>query len=103
MLLSTEEELLEDQISRNRREEHQLCRDDPRTVFKDGKPVITVKIDGSWSKAGFTSNFGFVVVLSGRTGKVLDYQFLSKYCNKCNMAAKGEYDPEPCENCNVSI
>ena len=100
-LLTKEEELLKDQISRNRREEHKLCRADLRTVFKDGKPVLTVKIDGSRSK---TSNFSFVVVLSARsTGKVLDSKFLSKYCNKCNMKAKDDgTDPEPCEKCNVS-
>lgn len=67
-------------------------------------PKLTVKMDGSWSKAGFTSNFGFAVVLSTRTGKVLDYEFLSKYCGKCNMAkgAQTGDDPQPCENCRAN-
>ena len=71
-------------------------------------PKLTVKIDGSWSKVCFTSIFGFAVVLSTRTGKVLDYEFLSKYCGKCNVAnaAKGIQtgeDPQPCENCMVGL
>ena len=103
--LATEETILEEQIEKNRLEELQLARADPSTKFVGDMPILTVKIDGSWSKAGFTSNFGFVVVLSARTGKVLDYLFMSKYCNSCNMArAKAnEGDvPDPCENCNVS-
>ena len=69
-------------------------------------PLLVAKVDGSWSKAGFSSNFGFVVVLSAKTGKVLDYQFLSKYCNQCNVArAQGKItDDQTCgnENCSVS-
>lgn len=100
-LLSVEEELLEQQMHKNRREELDFVRRDPETRYVGGLPELTVKIDGSWSKPGFTSNFGFAVVLSARTGKVLDYQFLSKYCNKCNM--RNASDPVPCQDCNVSI
>ena len=73
-LSQTEEKLLEEQISKNRKEELDLVQKDYDTKYVDGKPLISIKIDGSWSKAGSTSNFGFVVVLSTRTGKVLDYQ-----------------------------
>ena len=41
----------------------------PRCCLGSGMPISTVKIDGSWSKVGFTSNFSFIVVLSARTGK----------------------------------
>ena len=79
-LLSKEEEILMEQIHRNRMEELSLAKNQKSTLYVGEKPRITVKIDGSWSKAGFTSNFGFVVVLSTKTGKVLDYIFKSKYC-----------------------
>ena len=66
-LLGTEENLLDEQIHRNRLEELSLIRSDPSTKYKDGKPLITVKSDGSWSKAGgFISKFGFACLLSNR-------------------------------------
>ena len=65
-------------------------------------PVIKVEIDGSWTKAGFNSKYGFVVVLSARTGKVLDAKFKSKLCFKCIKKRKVNNDYE-CENCNVCI
>lgn len=106
-----EEEILDVQVQKNRLEELALAKADKTVLVRtegDEKgvamPKLTVKMDGSWSKAGFTSNFGFAVVLSTRTGKVLDYEFLSKYCGKCNMAkgAQTGDDPQPCENCRVS-
>ena len=66
------------------------------------KNISIVQMDGSWSKAGFSSNFGFAVVLSARTGKVLDYHFLSKYCNRCaQKKSKGELEEGHCGDCRV--
>ena len=92
-LLSIEEEILMEQVHRNRVEELSLAKNQQSTLYVGEKPRITVKIDGSWSKAGFTSNFGFVVVLSSKTGKALDYIFKSKYCNSCNMQNDSETVP----------
>ena len=50
-----------------------------------GEPVdITVTFDGTWSKRGFTANYGVVAVISWDTGRVLDTVVLSKYCAQCS-------------------
>ena len=58
-------------------------------------PLLEVEVDGSWTKQGFTSDYGITVVVSCLTGDVLDYHVMSKYCNNC---IKGI----PHSNCNVN-
>lgn len=41
---------------------------------------IAVSYDGTWSKRGYTANFGIGFVISAETGEVLDYDFESKIC-----------------------
>jgi hypothetical protein len=41
---------------------------------------IAVSYDGTWSKRGYTANFGVDFVISVETGEVLDYDFESKLC-----------------------
>lgn len=97
--------MLSEQITRNRKEELKLARENRNTSYRNGMPLVDVKIDGSWSKTGFTSNFGFAVILSSRTGKVLDCHFLSKYCNRCaQLRSAGNLDAgEDCGDCRVSL
>ena len=54
-LLSIEEEILMEQVHRNRVEELSLAKNQQSTLYVGEKPRITVKIDGSWSKAGFNA------------------------------------------------
>ncbi|CAB4043696.1 Hypothetical predicted protein, partial [Paramuricea clavata] len=42
---------------------------------------VAVSFDGTWSKRGFTANYGVGIVISADTGEVLDYVVLSK-CQK---------------------
>ncbi|GFT86935.1 uncharacterized protein NPIL_283961, partial [Nephila pilipes] len=44
---------------------------------------ITAAFDGSWQKRGHTSLNGVVSATCLETGKVLDFECLSKYCFKC--------------------
>ena len=44
---------------------------------------VSVTCDGTWSKRGFTATYGVVVVISWESGKILDYEILSKRCNTC--------------------
>jgi hypothetical protein len=44
---------------------------------------IAAAFDGTWQKRGFTSLNGVVTVTSFDTGKVLDVEVLSKYCQGC--------------------
>ena len=45
---------------------------------------VAVSYDGTWSKRGFTANFGLGFVISVDSGQVLDFKFLSKVCPECN-------------------
>ena len=60
----------------------------------EGQSVVdvTVSTDGTWMKRGFTSLFGCVFVISVDTGKILDFQVLSRYCKSCEIWSKR--DPE---------
>ncbi|KAJ8051080.1 hypothetical protein HOLleu_04515 [Holothuria leucospilota] len=42
-----------------------------------------VSFDGTWSKRGFTANYGVGFVMSLDTGEVLDYSLKTKYCHQC--------------------
>lgn len=50
----------------------------------DGKVTdVAVTCDGTWQKRGHSSLHGVVTVLSSKSGKVLDYEALSRYCHSC--------------------
>ncbi|CAB3996136.1 Hypothetical predicted protein [Paramuricea clavata] len=49
---------------------------------------VAVSFDGTWSKRGFTANYGVGIVISADTGEVLDYVVLSKVCELCKAAEK---------------
>ncbi|CAB4012625.1 Hypothetical predicted protein [Paramuricea clavata] len=40
---------------------------------------IAVSYDGTWSKRGYTANFGVGFVIAVDTGEILDYDFESRY------------------------
>ena len=77
--------MLEQTITRNRKELWGVLRSRPDTVYKKDYPVIKVKLDGSWTKQGFNVEFGVAVILSSLTNKVVDFEFISSFCNKRNM------------------
>lgn len=68
--------------------------------FTEGSVLnVPVSFDGTWSKRGFTANFGIGFGLSSDTGEVLDYCVLSKVCNYCNQSKKlNKTDPEKYES-----
>ena len=49
---------------------------------------IAVSYDGTWSKRGYTANFGVGFVISVETGEVLDYGLESKLCMECATTKK---------------
>ena len=64
-------------------------------VGADANEVIDagVSFDGTWSKRGYTANFGVGVVISIDTGEVIDYTVMSKTCDKCKAAEKLKDNP----------
>ena len=55
---------------------------------------IVVMCDGTWSKRGFTSLYGVVVVASWESGKVLNTEVLTKYCAECSRHESMQKDSE---------
>lgn len=49
----------------------------------EGSTDLTVALDGSWQKRGHTSANGIVSATSIDTGKIIDVEPLTKYCQKC--------------------
>lgn len=55
---------------------------------------ITVRYDGSWQKRGFTSKYGICCCIEILTGLIIDFEVLSKFCNKCEVAKQKISNPE---------
>ncbi|GFX17807.1 uncharacterized protein TNCV_2292561 [Trichonephila clavipes] len=51
----------------------------------EGNKNIAAAVDGTWQKHGYTSLNGVVTVTSIDTGKVIDVDILSKYCDCKNL------------------
>lgn len=63
-------------------------------IKKQKEKGLTVSGDGSWRKKGFSSLFGFATLIAWFTGKVVDLEVKSKYCQSCTMWKKKEGTPE---------
>lgn len=52
---------------------------------EDNNMKIDVSYDGSWMKRGHTSRIGMGVVIEVRTGFIVDFEVLSKFCHACSQ------------------
>ena len=57
----------------------ELRKDVPEDQVLD----ITVTCDGTLARRGFQALYGIVVVVSWKSGKVVDVEVLSKHCQAC--------------------
>lgn len=57
-------------------------------IANDHNSDITVAFDGTWQKRGHTSLNGVITATSLDSGKVLDFECLSKYCPTCKNGKK---------------
>ena len=44
---------------------------------------VGITIDGTWQKRGFTSMNGTVAAISIDTGRLIDVEVMSRYCQGC--------------------
>ena len=90
-LYEAHKKVISKQLQKARDKVHALHTSDDSDVAK-----IMVSYDGTWSKRGYTANFGVGFVIAVETGEVLDYGFESKLCKECDSAKKdlGEDSPE---------
>ena len=56
---------------------------DASTRTEDEIVDTGVSCDGTWQKRGFTSLNGAVAEISIKTGRILDVEIRSRYCNTC--------------------
>lgn len=81
--------VLEEKLSESGHRLRKFLHNDDETETLD----IAVSFDGTWSKRGFTANYGVGFVISSDTGEVLDFVVLSKVCQLCKAAEKQNNDP----------
>lgn len=59
---------------------------------------IAVAVDGSWQRRGYKSLNGVLTVTSLATGKVIDVEVLSKFCNR-----EGKLKDNHEDNCEANL
>ena len=52
-------------------------------IGEDDPADIAVTVDGTWMKRGFSSLYGVISSISWETGRIVDIEVLSKYCQEC--------------------
>ena len=58
---------------------------------------VPISFDCSWKTRGFYSNIGFGAAISTSTKKVLDYEILSRLCEKCSIWTEEKQKDKPSE------
>ena len=58
---------------------------------------VPISFDSSWKTRGFYSNIGFGAAISTSTNKVLDYEILSRICEKCSIWTEEKQKDKPSE------
>ena len=58
---------------------------------------VPISFDSSWKTRGFYSNIGFGAAISTSTNKVLDYEILSRLCEKCSIWTEEKQKDKPSE------
>ena len=73
-------------LESNREEARRIALGEDGVEYSDTAiGEILVSFDGTWSRRGFSANHGISFLISASTGKVLDYECLSKICNMCTQ------------------
>ena len=97
-LLQAHTEVVQVELEKNRREARKLAVTEEGISAGDEDTVVNIPVsfDGTWSRRGYTANHGIGFVISAATGKVLDYEVISKVCNTCiqKKSSLNEHDFE---------
>ena len=80
-LLQAHTEFVQVELEKNSWEARKLAMIEQGVSAGDEDTVINIPVsfDGTWSRRGYTANHGIGFVISAATGKVLDYEVISKY------------------------
>jgi len=84
MLFEAHQDVVLAMLEKNREEARKIAFEEDGVDKNDTTLAeVPVSFDGTWSKRGFTANHGISFLISASTGKVLDYECISKVCNMC--------------------
>ena len=50
--------------------------------------LIPVSNDGAWQRRGFASKNGNIAIISPESGRIIDTESMSRYCQKCALNYK---------------
>ena len=87
-LYKAHKDAVDEKLAKARANVHELRRKENPDLNEDDDIEIAVSFDGTWSKRGFTANFGIGFVISADSGQVLDYGFASKISVQCSRKNK---------------
>ena len=73
----------EQSMSRAAEETHQLSAN--RYPDVEGPASMAVTFDGTWMRRGFSSLYGVFSCIAWDTGRIVDLDVCSKFCQACNM------------------
>lgn len=84
-LLQAHSEVVQVVLEKNRSEARKLAMTEEGINAGDEDTVINIPVSfgGTWSRRGYSANHGIGFVISAATGKVLNYEVISKVCNTC--------------------
>lgn len=83
-------------------EEEKVAAIDRGSVDQNGTPIVTVVVDGTWSKRSYGANYsalsGTAVIIGHHTKKVLWIGVKNKYCKICATATGDEPKEHQCNS-----
>lgn len=87
VLTQAHDEVTKDMLEENIAEARRLALLEDGVDEDDRDTVVGIPIsfDGTWSKRGYTANHCVGFVISAATGKVLDFEVISKVCSQCSQ------------------
>ena len=86
-LLEAHTDVVREELAKNRAEARKLAflemgeEDNNENAIAE----VPVSFDGTWSRRGYSANHCVSFVISAVSGKVLDFEVISKVCSQCNQ------------------
>ena len=86
-LLEAHTDVVREELAKNRAEARKLAflemgeKDNNENAIAE----VPVSFDGTWSRRGYSANHCVSFVISAASGKVLDFEVISKVCSQCNQ------------------
>ncbi|PFX13035.1 hypothetical protein AWC38_SpisGene22927 [Stylophora pistillata] len=86
-LLEAHTDVIRGELAKNRAEARKLALLEMGEEGNNENAIaeVPVSFDGTWSRRGYSANLCVSSVISAASGKVLDFEVISKVCSQCNQ------------------